>query len=79
MLNTCDRLGIERIHPHQLRHFYATRMLKNGAKLEVVSRLLGHASVGIAGDLYRHVDADDMDEEHWEHGPLNSLNRMEED
>jgi len=74
MLNTCDRLGIDRIHPHQLRHFYATAMLKNGAKLEVVSRLLGHASVGITGDLYRHVDAEEMDEQHRTHGPLNGLN-----
>ena len=76
--NVCDRLGIERIHPHQLRHFSATTMLKDRAKLEVVSRLLGHSSVAITGDVYRHVDAEEMDEQHRKHGALNGFNSIED-
>lgn len=70
--NAYYRLG--RIDPHQLRHFSAMTMLKDGAKLEVVSRLLGHSSVAITGDVYRHVDAEEMDEQHRKHGALNGFN-----
>ena len=35
--------GIKKtIHPHQLRHSYATHMVDNGAPLEVIQSLLGH-------------------------------------
>ena len=57
---TCGRAGVEPFTPHQLRHFYATEMLRGGAKLEVVGRLLGHASVGVTADIYRHVRTEEL-------------------
>jgi len=66
----CERAGVKPFTPHALRHLFATIALKNGAKLEVVSRILGHASVGITGDVYRHTDMEEMREEVDRHGPM---------
>jgi len=38
-----NRAGIKKsIHPHQLRHSYATHMINNGAPIDVIQSLLGH-------------------------------------
>ncbi|MFC2025242.1 tyrosine-type recombinase/integrase [Chloroflexota bacterium] len=67
----CLRLGVRPFTPHQLRHLYATTMLKGGAKLEVVSRILGHTGVGVTADIYRHVATEELHEEHARFAPLN--------
>ncbi len=37
--------GISDIHPHSLRHFFATTLIEQGAQLKAVQELMGHANI----------------------------------
>ena len=50
-----EKAGIGRWHVHELRHSAASIMLASGVPLEVVSKVLGHASIRITADVYGHV------------------------
>lgn len=67
---TVYRGGVEGMHPHALRHHYATRLVKAGASPMHVQRLLGHSNISTTmvyvtldvADLVKAASLDPMDE-----------------
>ena len=48
--------GLPDIRFHDLRHTYATMMLRSGVNPKIVSSVLGHSDVKVTLDIYSHVD-----------------------
>ena len=51
----CERAGLPRVTPHELRHSSASLLLAQGVDQRIIMEVLRHSTIGLTADLYTHV------------------------
>lgn len=57
--NVCARSGFEDIHPHTIRHSFATKLLRHRVDIRHIKDFMGHESLATT-QIYTHVTDEDL-------------------
>lgn len=68
------KCGIDRLHPHLLRHTFATRFLENGGDIYTLKDLLGHTTLKQV-QAYLHLSSTRIVRDYERYSPLDNINK----
>lgn len=65
-----DKVGVDRLYPHLLRHTFARLFLRGGGDLKSLQEILGHEKASTTASIYLEPDIDDLKAVHTRCSPM---------